>query len=130
MDKGFKVFVELDNKNSIIKIYSNLFEIPSTIAIEIDKGEGELYAHAQSQYLEKSVFDTKNRPNFKYVEGTLSELSEEEKERFYPLQKPQKTEVETLQEQVAMLNETIDIILFDVIPDVAYNNNVNAIFNI
>ena len=46
---------------------------------EIDKGQGDKYAHAQSQYLEKGLVDEQGRYNYKFVEGKVVEVAEADK---------------------------------------------------
>ena len=76
----YKVYVSLQD-GYITSINSEIFlseEEMSTMA-EIDKGQGDKYAHAQSQYLEKGLVDELGRYNYKYVEGKLIEVAEAEK---------------------------------------------------
>ena len=46
---------------------------------EIDKGQGDKYAHAQSQYLGKELVDEHGRYNYKFVDGKVVELEEIDK---------------------------------------------------
>lgn len=80
MENEYKVYVSLQD-GYITSINSEIFlseEEMSTMA-EIDKGQGDKYAHAQSQYLEKGLVDELGRYNYKYVEGKLIEVAEAEK---------------------------------------------------
>lgn len=80
MNNEYKVYVSLQD-GYITSINSEIFlseEEIQTMA-EIDKGQGDKYAHAQSQYLEKGLFDEHGRYNYKYVEGKLVEIAEEDK---------------------------------------------------
>lgn len=80
MNNEYKVYVSLSN-GYITSINSEIFlsqEEMSTMT-EIDKGEGDKYAHAQSQYLEKELIDDYGRYNYKYVEGKVIEVVEAEK---------------------------------------------------
>lgn len=80
MENEYKVYVSLSN-GYITSINSDIFlsqEEIQTMA-EIDKGQGDKYAHAQSQYLEKGLVDEHGRYNYKYVEGKVVEVAEEEK---------------------------------------------------
>lgn len=77
----YKVYVLLDQDNHITSINSEIFlsqeEMDSMT--EIDKGQGDKYAHAQSQYLEKGLVDEHGRYNYKYVEGKVVEVAEADK---------------------------------------------------
>lgn len=80
MNNEYKVYVSLQD-GYITSINSEIFlseEEMSTMA-EIDKGQGDKYAHAQSQYLEKGLVDELGRYNYKYVEGKLIEVAEGDK---------------------------------------------------
>ena len=46
---------------------------------EIDRGQGDKYAHAQGLYLEKGLVDEYGRYNYKYVEGKVVEVAETDK---------------------------------------------------
>lgn len=80
MENEYKVYVSLQD-GYITSINSEIFlsqEEIQTMA-EIDKGQGDKYAHAQSQYLDKELVDEHGRYNYKYVEGKVVEVAEEEK---------------------------------------------------
>lgn len=75
-----KVYVSLQD-GYITSINSDIFlskEEMSTMA-KIDQGQGDKYAHAQSQYLEKGLVDEKGRYNYKFVEGKVIEVAEADK---------------------------------------------------
>lgn len=80
MENKYKVYVSFQ-EGYITSINSDIFlseEEKSTMA-EIDQGQGDKYAHAQSQYLEKGLVDEQGRYNYKYVEGKVVEVAEEDK---------------------------------------------------
>ena len=77
MENEYKVYVSLQD-GYITSINSEIFlsqEEMSTMT-EIDKGKGDKYAHAQSQYLEKELVDEHGRYNYKFVEGKVVEVAE------------------------------------------------------
>lgn len=76
-----RVYINKDSKNNITSINSEIFLSEEEIQTmtEIDKGQGDRYAHAQSQYLEKGLLDEHGRYNYKYVEGKVVEVAEEDK---------------------------------------------------
>lgn len=76
----YKVYVSLQD-GYITSINSDIFLSQEEIQAmtEIDKGQGDKYAHAQSQYLEKGLVDEYGRYNYKYVEGKVVEVAEEDK---------------------------------------------------
>jgi hypothetical protein len=76
-----RVYINKDSENNITSINSEIFlsqEEMDTMT-EIDKGQGDKYAHAQSQYLEKGLVDEKGRYNYRFVEGKVVEVAEEDK---------------------------------------------------
>lgn len=80
MNNEYKVYVSLQD-GYITSINSEIFlsqEEMSTMT-EIDKGQGDKYAHAQGQYLEKGLVDEHGRYNYKFVECKVIEVAEAEK---------------------------------------------------
>lgn len=77
----YKVYIELNSDNDITSINSELFlsqEEKANMNL-IDEGEGDKYVHAQGQYLEKGLIDEHGRYNYKFAEGKIVEISEDEK---------------------------------------------------
>ena len=70
MNNEYKVYVSLQ-EGYITSINSEIFlsEEEMSTMTEIDKGQDDRYAHAQSQYLEKGLVDEHGRYNYKYVSG-------------------------------------------------------------
>lgn len=80
MNNEYKVYVSVQD-GYITSINSEIFlsqEEMDTMT-EIDQWQGDKYAHAQSQYLEKGLVDKYGRYNYKYVEGKVIEVAEEDK---------------------------------------------------
>lgn len=80
MNDGYKVYVSLQD-GYITSINSEIFLIQDEIQTMtlIDQGQGDKYAHAQSQYLEKGLVDEQGRYNYKFVAGKVVEVAEGEK---------------------------------------------------
>lgn len=80
MNGEYKVYVSLLD-GYITSINSEIFLSEEEIQTmtEIDQGQGDKYAHAQSQYLEKGLVDEHGRYNYKFVEGKVVEVTEAEK---------------------------------------------------
>lgn len=76
-----KVYINKDSENNITSINSEIFLSKEEIQemIEIDKGQGDKYAHAQGMYLEKGLVDKYGRYNYKFVEGKVVEVAEADK---------------------------------------------------
>lgn len=80
MNNEYKVYVSLQD-GYITSINSEIFlsEEEMSTMTEIDKGQGDKYAHAQGLYLEKGLVDEQGRYNYKFVEGKVIEVAEAEK---------------------------------------------------
>lgn len=80
MNDEYKVYVSLQD-GCITSINSDIFLSEEEIQTmtEIDQGQGDKYAHAQSQYLEKGLVDEHGRYNYKFVEGKVVEVAEADK---------------------------------------------------
>lgn len=80
MNNEYKVYVSLQD-GYITSINSEIFLSQEEIQAmtEIDQGQGDRYAHAQSQYLEKELIDEHGRYNYIYVEGKVIEVAEADK---------------------------------------------------
>lgn len=100
MENKIKVYVKINSNNCITEINSSIFLKNIDNYIEIDEGVGDKYAHAQNMYLEKSLTDNKGRCNYKYINGSIIELTEEEKGILFPVKQPQSTETELLKQQL------------------------------
>lgn len=73
-----KVYVKTDEKRRVIEINSDIFLSDTAGWTQVDEGDGDKYAHAQSNYLNKPLID--EGYNYKIVEGELEERSKAEKE--------------------------------------------------
>ena len=74
-----KVYIKTNENNEIIQIASSIFLNDTTGWILIDEGNGDKYAHAQSQYLDKRLTDDQGRYNYKLVDTKVLEIPEDEK---------------------------------------------------
>ena len=80
MNDEYKVYVSLQD-GYITSINSDIFLSQEEVSAmtEIDQGQGDKYAHAQSQYLGKELVDEHGRYNYKLVEGKVVEVAEGDK---------------------------------------------------
>lgn len=100
----YEIYVEVDEKNRIVKIFSDLFEQPTDKSIFIEAGQGDRFTHAHL-YLEKPIYDTAY--NYKYEDGEVVERTEEEKQEDITHVEPQPTELEIAQAKIAELEEEL-----------------------
>lgn len=103
MEENIKVYIKVDINNVIVSINSSIFLNDTTGYTMIDEGQGDKFSHAQSNYLEKGLIDSKGKYNYKLVDSKIVELTDEEKEKLFPTPTPQKTELELLKETVDAL---------------------------
>lgn len=107
----YKVYIELNSDNDITSINSELFlsqEEKANMNL-IDEGEGDKYVHAQGQYLEKGLIDEHGRYNYKFAEGKLVEISEDEKSEIVQPEQ-QATALDKIEAQVmytALMTDTL-----------------------
>lgn len=73
IDEKIGVYVEINEKNQITKVFSDLFEQPTPTSIKIDEGFGDKFAHAQSQYFTKPIADENGIYNYTYENGVVKE---------------------------------------------------------
>lgn len=99
----YKVYIQVDENNIVKRVDSewNINDVENWIFI--DEGEGDKYQHAQSNYLEKGLFDEQGRFNYGYVGRILIELTEEEKEALF---KPGVTPP-SIEERVAAMEDAM-----------------------
>ena len=90
-----KVYIKINEQNIITAINSSIFLNSIEGYTQIDEGSGDKYAHAQGNYLEKSLLDESGRYNYKFVEGKILELTDEEKNALFkkPEATPSKQEI-------------------------------------
>ena len=74
MEQPIKVYIKVNSNNEIIDINSEIFIKDFTDWIEIDSGYGDRYAHAQSQYFDKSLINEFGKYNYKYENGIVKEI--------------------------------------------------------
>lgn len=100
LDNKIKVYIKIDENNCITDINSSIFLSNIENYIQIDEGTGDKYSHAQGNYLENGLADSKGRYNYKYANDKVVELTEEEKESLFPEQEPQQSREEQLEQQL------------------------------
>lgn len=68
-----KVYIRLNENNEVIEINSEIFIKDTKEWIEIDSGFNDKYSHAQSQYLDKPIYNEEGKYNYKYINNKLIE---------------------------------------------------------
>lgn len=74
----FSVYVKVDDVGRVVDINSSMFLHDPEGWIEIAKGVGDVFQHAQGNFLPKPIFNSEGIPIYKMEMGELKERSEEE----------------------------------------------------
>ena len=67
IEQPIKVYVKVNNQGYITQVESSIFLKDTTGFIEIGKGFGDKYAHAQSQYFDKPLINEDGSYNYKLI---------------------------------------------------------------
>lgn len=103
----YGVYIEVDSKDRVVKIFSDLFETPADTSILVEKGCGDRFAHAHL-YLDKSLNDGVSF-NYKYTDGEIIERTEEEKQSDIVITPQEPTELEKAVAKIANLENELQI---------------------
>lgn len=89
------VYIRIDDANRIVDINSNAFLTDVSDWIEIDRGFGDKYHHAQGNYFPKPIYEERGIPVYKYVDNEVLERTQEEIDADYhePIPQPSETDI-------------------------------------
>lgn len=68
------VYVRINANNEIIEVNSDIFIDDLSGWIKIDEGQGDKYAHAQSQYFSKPIVNQNNRYSYMLINNKPYEV--------------------------------------------------------
>lgn len=108
-----KVYAKINENNIITAINSSIFLNSIEGYTQIDEGSGDKYAHAQGNYLEKSLVDESGRYNYKFEDGKILELTEEEKNTLFPKPEPTPSKQEEINSSLLKENANIRLQLMN-----------------
>ena len=74
----YKVYVRVDESGKIVSINSSAFVMDTEGMVEIDRGPGDRYHHAQGNYLPGPLMDARGVCRYKLEGGKVVERTEEE----------------------------------------------------
>ena len=107
-----QVYAKADAAGRVEELGSSVFlKDPSGWTL-IDEGEGDRYAHAQGNYLDKPLTEEDGTHNYMLDGSTIREATSEEKEAekaAFP--EPEPSREEQLEAQVAELQSQVDALL-------------------
>jgi len=76
---SYGVYIQINDNNYVTAINSSEFITDFTNWIEIDRGMGDKYHHAQNNYLDYPLIDNYGVYRYKYENNTIVERSVEER---------------------------------------------------
>lgn len=104
----FSVFVKIDESGRIIDINSSWFLKDLSGWVEVARGVGDRFQHAQGNYLPKPIFNM-GIPVYRMEMGEIKERSEEEIRA--DIKAPEKTEIEkrieTIEKSVKVISDLL-----------------------
>lgn len=106
MDKNHVVFVQIDANSYITSVSSSAFLPDLTGWVEIDRGNGDKYHHAQGNYFPQPIITDGGAYRYKLVDGKPVECTAEEIEAQEEALKPVPTP--SLENRVEVLESTTD----------------------
>ena len=74
MDEKISVYIKANADGYVTAVGSDIFIKDLTGWTKIDSGNGDKYAHAQSQYFEKPLINDNGAYNYKYENGGILKL--------------------------------------------------------
>lgn len=88
------VYVRIDDMDRIVSINSSAFLTDTNGWIEIDRGFGDKYHHAQGNYLPMPLYEERGIPRYKLVESKPVERTQKEIDADYvePVSQPSETD--------------------------------------
>ena len=108
-----KVYVKINEQNIITAINSSIFLNNIEGYTQIDEGSGDKYAHAQGNYLDKSLVDESGRYNYKFENGQILELTDEEKNTLFKKPEPTPSKQEEINSSLLKENANIRLQLMN-----------------
>lgn len=99
------VYAKVDGTQRIIDVNSSVFLTDLTGWMEIDRGYGDKYRHAQGNYFDKFIFDNRGIWRYKLEDGKVMERTKAEMDADYasrPAPPPSdKERIKALEDQLA-----------------------------
>lgn len=116
MDIYNKHYIRLDNKGSVIKVFSDAFEQPETNDICVNEQGGRQFEHKGVE--NPPIFNMQGQPLYHYTQSDFVEWADRERNTLYPILAPEPTEIEKLREQINIQQTVIDTLAQDILPNI------------
>ena len=116
MDETYIVYVKPNDSGYITAVNSSAFLIDTTEWVEIDRGYGDKFHHAQGNYFHQTIITEGGAYRYKLVDGVPTECTAEEiaaqEEALKPVPTPSLVNrVEVLETDAAETREALEMIL-------------------
>lgn len=112
--KPYIVYVKTDAQNRITAVNSSAFIPDPSGWVEIDRGFGDKYHHAQGNYFDQPIRDMRGICRYKLEDGKPVERTQEEMDADWiePKSKPSlESRVEMVETDTGELKEALDMLL-------------------
>lgn len=110
------VYVKINESNYIISVNSSAFLFDTSEWIEIDRGNGDKYHHAQGNYFEKAIATENGAYRYKLVDGKPKECNEEEIREQEEALNPAMTLEELKEEKLESLSMACEQVIYNGAP--------------
>lgn len=78
MEEQYTVYVQVNEGDCVVAVTSSAFLTQTEGWVEVDRGPGDQYHHAQGNYLPKPLYTQEGVPCYKLENGAVVERSQEE----------------------------------------------------
>ena len=112
-----KIYARLNENNVVIKLFSSVFEKQIEGDKLVEEGNEEYHAHVHLKY---QLVDMNGDYNYKFEDGKMIELTDEEKAKLFPVVEvdpvePLEDQVKTLKSQIEIMQQDMADILLSII---------------
>lgn len=101
-----KIYARLNEKGIVTKLFSNVFEQALKTDVLIEEGNEEYHAHVHLKY---TLMDIEGRYNYIVRDGEMVQLTNEEKEKFFPTPLQQPTQQQVLNAKLLQDNANMQL---------------------
>lgn len=105
------VYIRVDDANRVTEVNSSAFISDCSGWIEIDRGDGDKYHHAQGNYLPKPIMDENGVYRFKFENGAVCERSADEMAADLPVPELSITTEQRLSAMENAMEEIINMLM-------------------
>lgn len=103
--ENYRVYVRVDENSRVVAINSNIFLQDAEGWVEIDRGYGDRYHHAQSNYLTEPLMDVRGICRYKLEGGKIVQRTADEMQS--DVKAPDKSEIE---KRIETIEKTVKVI--------------------